>query len=67
MHHWALDRGAITISVEMNLKLSDKLNGLRLDDYFTTFDNRPIFVPRKSENYLNLENIAYHNKYIFVK
>jgi putative restriction endonuclease len=67
MHHWALDRGAITISEYMNLKLSDKLNGLRLDDYFTTYDNRPIFVPRKSENYLNLENIAYHNKYIFVK
>jgi putative restriction endonuclease len=67
IHHWAFDRGAISISNEMNLLISKKLNGNRLHDYFTVFESTPVFVPRIKEFALDTENIAYHTKYIFVK
>jgi putative restriction endonuclease len=67
VHHWALDRGAISISKEMNLLVSKKLNGNGLFDYFTSFEDIPIFIPRKKEYALSTKNIDYHANYIFVK
>jgi putative restriction endonuclease len=67
IHHWGLDRGAISISKEMNLKVSKKLNGNKLDDFFTNFEEKQIFIPRYSEFQLDVNNVLYHEKYIFVK
>ena len=67
IHHWAIDRGAISISHEMSLMVSKKLNGNKLFEYFTTFENQSVFIPRDKFLALNEKNIAYHNRYIFVK
>lgn len=67
IHHWALDRGAISISEEMKLIVSKKLNGNKIFDYFTSFEKRNIFTPRYSEFELHKQNLEYHYKYIFVK
>lgn len=67
IHHWALDRGAISISQEMSLLVSKKLNGNKLFEYFTSFENMPIFIPRSANYKLAEQNISYHYKYIFVK
>lgn len=67
IHHWALDRGAISISQEMCLLISKKLNGNKLYDYFTSFENITLFVPRDTSFVLGSSNIEYHTKYIFVK
>jgi putative restriction endonuclease len=66
-HHWALDRGAISISQEMSLLVSKKLNGNKLFDFFTSFENMSVFIPRDLSSALNETNTEYHNKYIFVK
>lgn len=67
IHHWALDRGAISISQEMNLLVSRKLNGNKLFDFFTCFENKSLFIPRDSSFELSRINTEYHTKYIFVK
>ena len=67
IHHWALDRGAISFSDEMRLIVSKKLNGNMMFEYFTIFEDVPIFVPRNKEYTLNTRNVDYHLKYIFVK
>jgi putative restriction endonuclease len=67
IHHWALDRGAISISQEMSLLISKKLNGNKLYDFFTSFENISLFVPRDFTFGLSKTNIEYHSKYIFVK
>jgi putative restriction endonuclease len=67
IHHWAIDRGAISISNEMGLMISKKLNGNKLFEYFTSFENKPVFAPRDQILALHEANIVYHNKYIFVK
>jgi putative restriction endonuclease len=67
MHHWALDRGAISINNDMKLLVSPKLNGNKLSEYFTEFNNVSIFQPRNIEFSLSKSNIKYHYEYIFVK
>jgi putative restriction endonuclease len=67
IHHWALDRGAISISQEMSLLISKKLNGNKLHEYFTSFENVDLFVPRDATLELSKSNLEYHTKYIFVK
>ncbi|HAD33603.1 MAG TPA: hypothetical protein DCF44_03770 [Chitinophagaceae bacterium] len=67
IHHWAIDRGAISISNEMGLMVSKKLNGNKLFEYFTSYENQSVFIPRDKVLALNEQNIVYHNKYIFVK
>jgi putative restriction endonuclease len=67
IHHWALDRGAISISKDLSLQVSKKLNGNRLTDYFTDYENNQIFIPRNKDSALSLKNVEYHYKYIFVK
>lgn len=66
-HHWALDRGAISISQEMSLLISKKLNGNKLYEYFTSFENYDLFIPRDTSLRLNKSNLEYHTKYIFIK
>ena len=65
IHHWALDRGAISISEDLVLIISPKLNGSRINEYFHEFAHKPIFVPRNSSFHLNEENVGYHRKYVF--
>jgi putative restriction endonuclease len=67
IHHWALDRGAITISQDMSLIISKKLNGNKLFEFFTSFENVSLFVPRDVTSSISTVNTEYHNKYIFVK
>lgn len=67
IHHWALDRGAISISPEMSLLISKKLNGNKLYEYFTSFENVKLFIPRDTTSGLSKINAEYHEKYIFVK
>jgi putative restriction endonuclease len=67
IHHWALDRGAISISSNLSLQVSKKLNGNRLSDYFTDYEHTQIFIPRRTEAVLSAKNVEYHYKYIFVK
>jgi len=67
IHHWALDRGAISISQEMSLLISKKLNGNKLFEYFTSFENVRLFIPRDTTSALSNKNTEYHEKYIFVK
>jgi putative restriction endonuclease len=66
-HHWAIDRGALSISNEMGVLVSKKLNGNKLFEYFTSFENKEVFIPRNKQMTLNENNIIYHNEYIFVK
>ncbi len=65
IHHWALDRGAISISEERELIISPKLNGSRINEYFHEFSNHKIFVPRNNASHLNESNVSYHRKYVF--
>lgn len=65
IHHWALDRGAISISENRDLLISPKLNGSRINEYFHEFAHKPIFLPRNSSFHLNEENVSYHRKYVF--
>ena len=65
IHHWALDRGAISISENRDLLISPKLNGSRINEYFHEFAQKPIFLPRNSSFHLNEENVRYHRKYVF--
>jgi len=67
IHHWPIDRGAISISNEMGLLVSKKLNGNKLFEYFTSFENKSVFIPRDKLMNLDEDNINYHNTYIFVK
>jgi putative restriction endonuclease len=65
IHHWALDRGAISISENRDLMISPKLNGSRIVEYFHEFANKQIFLPRNSSFHLNEENVSYHRKFLF--
>ena len=65
IHHWALDRGAISISENRDLLISPKLNGSRINEHFHEFAQKPIFLPRNSSFHLNEENVSYHRKYVF--
>ena len=65
IHHWALDRGAISISENRDLLISPKLNGSRINEYFHEFAQKPIFLPRNSSYHLNEENVSYHRTYVF--
>jgi putative restriction endonuclease len=67
IHHWAMDRGAISISQDMSLMVSKKLNGNKLFEFFTSFENVSLFVPRDVTSSISSVNTEYHNKYIFVK
>jgi putative restriction endonuclease len=65
IHHWALDRGAISISEDRSLLISPKLNGSRINEYFHAFADKSIFVPRNNALHLNEDNVSYHRKYVF--
>jgi putative restriction endonuclease len=65
IHHWALDRGAISISENRELLISPKLNGNKINEYFHEFSNKSIFTPRNNTNHLNETNVEYHRKYVF--
>jgi putative restriction endonuclease len=65
IHHWALDRGAISISEERSLLISPKLNGSRINEYFHEFADKSIFIPRYNALHLNEDNVSYHRKYVF--
>jgi putative restriction endonuclease len=65
IHHWALDRGAISISEERSLLISPKLNGSRINEYFHEFAEKAIFIPRNNSLHLSEENVSYHRKYVF--
>lgn len=65
IHHWALNRGAISISENRDLLISPKLNGSRINEYFHQFTLKPIFLPRNSSFHLNEVNVLYHRRYIF--
>jgi putative restriction endonuclease len=67
VHHWALDRGAFSFDAEFRVMVSPKLNGVRMEDVFTSFERRQIFVPRRAEKRLSLENVEYHNQNIFFR
>lgn len=66
-HHWALDRGAISISPNFDLLVSPALFGSKITETFTTYTSAEIFVPQNSTSILDLQNIKYHYDYIFVK
>jgi len=65
IHHWALDRGAISISENRALLISPKLNGNRINEFFHEFANKDIFAPRNNCKQLNEKNTEYHRKFIF--
>jgi putative restriction endonuclease len=65
IHHWALDRGAISISEERELLISPKLNGTRINEYFHHYAHGNIFTPRNTAYQLKEENLIYHRKYLF--
>lgn len=67
MHHWALDRGAISINPNRQVIISEKLNGPKLDDFFILYDHKPIHIPRDNKKHLADANIEYHMEYVFVK
>jgi putative restriction endonuclease len=67
MHHWALDRGAISINPNRQVIISEKLNGPKLDDFFVLYNNKPIHIPRDNKKHLADANIEYHLEYVFVK
>jgi len=43
------------------------LNGNKLFDFFTSFENIRLFIPRDTSCELSTANTEYHSKYIFVK
>jgi predicted restriction endonuclease len=65
IHHWALDRGAISISEERSILISPKLNGSRINEYFYEFADKSIFIPRNNALHLNEDNVSYHRRYVF--
>ncbi len=67
IHHWALDRGAITIQPDYTLIVSKKLNGIKTEDFFFKFDGKEIYTPRHSASALSEPNLTYHGEYIFAK
>ena len=66
-HHWALDRGAISINLERRVVVSSKMNGIKMGDYFTKYEDVEIHLPRKKEVWILDKNINYHSNFIFIK
>jgi putative restriction endonuclease len=66
-HHWALDRGAMTISTDFKVLISPKINGGEADRYLISYEGKSIFQPREKEKLIFEGNILYHNAYIFSK
>ena len=67
LHHWALDRGAISINSDLKILISPQINGSESDIYLLNFDGKKIFSPKKQEKCISYENLEYHYNYIFAK
>lgn len=67
IHQNALVWGAISITTDMELIISKKLNGNKLHDFITSFEKSKVFSPRDKNAVLSTENILYHQNYIFAK
>jgi putative restriction endonuclease len=67
VHHWALDRGAISLNQNYKILVSKKMNGQMADEYFFQYELKDIFIPRNEDNHLDISNIDYHYQYIFFK
>lgn len=63
----ALDQGALTLSDNYQILISEQINGVKTDDYLYAFEGKEIFRPRESEYCLNKMNLKWYREYIFVK
>jgi len=67
IHHKALDKGVITFSSEMLLRVSPALNGGEIiDNFFWRFEGKEIYMPRKCENTPLQKYIEWHVKNVFL-
>lgn len=66
-HHWALDRGAISISRDYLLLISPRLSGQKVQEHFGIHESSELYVPKNYAHRLDLSNITYHQENIFVK
>ena len=67
MHHWAMDRGAISLTHDFKVIVSSKLNGSKSEQFFHEYSKREVFIPRIDSKALNSDHVKYHFDYIFQK
>ena len=67
IHHKALDKGVITFSFDMRLRVSSALNGGEIiDNFFWRFEDKEVFMPRRNENIPLQKYIEWHYKNVFL-
>lgn len=66
LHHWALDRGVFTLTEQKRVKVSSKINGMKMEEYFLMHEGERVFEPRESGKRLEEGNVRYHRENIYV-
>ncbi|MGB1257858.1 MAG: phosphorothioated DNA-binding restriction endonuclease [Thiolinea sp.] len=66
MHHKLLDKGAIALSDDLRVLVSENVNGYAgLDEWVLSFDGKPINKPRASEYTIKPEFTQWHIREVF--
>lgn len=65
LHHWAFDRGAMGISAEYRVLVSQQLNGVLVDKFFRAFNRQELRRPLKEEYAVDEEFSRWHREEIF--
>lgn len=64
-HHKLFDLGAFTIGEEMQMLVSDEVNGLGAEDWLIRHNGKPLMPPQKKSFYLEPKFLAWHVKEVF--
>jgi putative restriction endonuclease len=66
MHHKMLDRGALTLSPERRVLVSESVHGRSgLDEWLLTFHGKPISQPQRTEYVPDEQFIHWHGRQVF--
>lgn len=66
IHHKALDKGAISVTPEMRIKVSPALNGgMIVESMIWEYENRKIKLPRQSEQHPLVQYFNWHDGNVF--
>jgi putative restriction endonuclease len=64
-HHKLFDLGAFTIGEELQMLVSDEVNGLGAEEWLIRYHNKPLFPPQKKKLYPEPEFLQWHVKEVF--
>lgn len=64
-HHKLFDLGAFTIGQELQMLVSDEVNGLGAEEWLTRHHGKPLLPPQKKQFYPEPEFLQWHVKEVF--